>query len=280
MRLFRMYRSNFTELLTGILLVGIMCSAVVGLAVNRAKAAPAIAQTIAASSDATTSGSIVSMQASSAPRVELATPANSSNLVGVVQSNALVALDNSQQGVHVVINGTTPTFVSDVNGVIHAGDRIAISPLSGVGMKALVSGQVVGTAAADFDLSTAKAQTVTDRNGGSRTVHIELLPVQVAVTYYVSPTSTFLPPFLQNFAQTVAGKPVSALRVLIASGLTLIGVISVVALIYSAVRSAILSIGRNPLASKEIRRGLSGITIIVVLLIIFTGLVADIILTF
>jgi hypothetical protein len=184
---------------------------------------------------------------------------NVEKLVGVVGENQLVELSGGQQETQIVTDGTTWTLVSDINGAIKNGDKVTASPISGVGMKAVESTQSVGIAQASF--ASAKNVTerqITDQNGVSRTVRIGLLPVQVNVAYFQKKDEekSFLPQFLQRFINAIAGQPVSPVRAFIAIALFIAGIGGVAAILYSSVRSSIISIGRNPLAANAVHTGL------------------------
>ncbi len=241
-------------------------------------ASTAVAQGFAATAGTSTAGTIVSAQPRVPLQVEPATLA-ATNMVGVIGQDPLLTLSEGVPGVRVIIGGTADTLVSDINGAIKAGDRITASPIAGVGMKATASAQIIGTAATNFDTGASKSQTISDKGGKQRTVHIEELPVQIAVSYYAASTSNFLPPFVQNAANAIAGTQVSLLRVFAASIVSILGAIGAITLVSSAVRSGIIALGRNPLAAGAIRRGLLEVGGIVVLLAAFTVIVADLILT-
>lgn len=199
-------------------------------------------------------GALVSLKSGSARSVELATLASAGYLVGVVDESPLVTISGDSQEAQVVLSGTTSVLVSDINGPIRAGDKITVSPIAGVGMLATADSQIVGTAQANFKSNTT--QEVSDKDGKKHTIHVGRVPIQVGVAYYQAPGSNFLPPFIQSVANSVAGRPVSLIRVLFCSVLILLSFISVAVLVYTSVRSAITSLGRNPLAAKAIRKGL------------------------
>ncbi|HTH71801.1 MAG TPA: hypothetical protein VL737_00365 [Candidatus Pristimantibacillus sp.] len=201
-------------------------------------------------------GSLVSAKAGDPHGVQLATNDPSSHLIGVADKNPLVVISTSEKEVQVVIGGTTNVLVSDINGTVRAGDKIAASPINGVGMKATTDSQVIGMAQTDFDSSKADTQTVTDKKGKNHTVRIGYLPLQVGIALYRAPSSDFVPPFIQNIANSVAGRPVSLIRLLVCSVLLLIGLVTAVVLVYGAVRSAMTSLGRNPLAAGAIRKSM------------------------
>jgi hypothetical protein len=186
--------------------------------------------------------------------VALATLGTANRLVGVVDDNPLVSISEGGKEVDVVLSGTTSVLVSDMNGAIKSGDKITISPVAGVGMKATTDGQIVGTAQNDF--KSSDSQTVNDREGKSHEIQLGYVRAQIGIAAYQAPGSDFLPPFIQNTANSIAGRPVSIIRVLICSTLLILGFTTVIILVYTSVRSAMTSLGRNPLAAKAIRRGL------------------------
>lgn len=198
-------------------------------------------------------GSLVSIEADNPRVVELATTESKGYLAGVVDENPVVAI-SADKKTQVVLNGTTQVLVSDINGPIRTGDKITISPIAGVGMRTTVDGQTIGTALSNFEAQSARV--VSDRHGKKHTVHIGYLPIQVGVAYYRAPTSNFLPPFIQKIADSIAGRSVSLIRILLSSVLLLLGFISVTVLIYTTIRSSMASLGRNPLAAHVIYKSL------------------------
>lgn len=210
-------------------------------------------------------GALVSTKSGDSRSVELTTIATAGRLAGVVDEKPLVAISGDSQEVQVVLSGTTSVLVSDINGPIQIGDKITASPIAGVGMLATADSQVAGTAQAKVSATTT--ETITDRKGEAHSVRIGRVPIQVGIAYYQAPGSNFLPPFIQSVANSVAGRPVSLVRVLLCSVLILLSFISISILIYSSVRSAMTSLGRNPLAARAIRKGLyqvSAVTLVVV----------------
>lgn len=191
--------------------------------------------------------------------VGLANVNNVEKLVGVVGEEQLVELSGKEGLTQVVTNGSTLALVSDINGPAKLGDKITASPLSGIGMKAVEAARVIGTAQHDFSeaLQVTERQ-ITDINGRDQTVRIGLVRVQVAASYYQPPENekAFLPPVFQRFANVVTGRSIEPLRVLIAFAMLLAGFVGVGILLYSSVRSSIISIGRNPLSAKAVHRSL------------------------
>jgi hypothetical protein len=210
-----------------------------------------------------TSGALVSFQSGS-HKVELAASDNAGRLAGVADQSALITLSNGSKEIQVILSGTTSALVSDINGTIRAGDRVTASPIKGVGMLASTSGRVVGIAKTPFVPESAQTQIITDLHGKQHTVHVGYVPLQVGLAYYQSSSGTFLPPFVQNIANTIAGRQVSLVRILFCTILLLVSFVSLSILIYSAARSAMVSLGRNPLASNEIRKGLLQVGLVTV----------------
>lgn len=210
-------------------------------------------------------GALVSLKANS-QSVELAATDTIARLVGVIDQKPLVTISGGVQESQVVLSGTTSVLVSDINGDIKVGGKITASPIAGIGMVATTDARVVGTAQTDFDPSKAQVKTITDVHGTSHQVRIGYIQLQVGLANYQAPGSNFLPPFVQNVANSVAGKQVSLIRVVFATVLLLFSFVSIAILISSAIRSAMISIGRNPLASVNIRKSLyqvGGVTLLV-----------------
>jgi len=179
----------------------------------------------------------------------------------------------TSNNVGVVSSGVTPVLVSDINGDVKSGDRVAVSPISGVGMKASSPGWIIGTAQADFDSKAdgVVRQQIKTPNSQSKSISIETIPVLVSVSYYnpMGQTSGAINT-IQSAAQTVTGHPVSTTRAIIALIVFSIAIILLVVLVYSAVKNSLTAIGRNPLASGKISASLIKILLTAVIVIVFT----------
>ncbi len=189
-----------------------------------------------------------------------------SKMVGVVTQDAVLEVsDGNGREIQVATGGRTLALVSDINGGIKAGDKVTISPINGVGMRTSASGYIFGTAQADFDAAeSVTSQTIQSKNGENQSVKVGLLPVQVGVVQYdfESDNSSIVPEFLLEFANAIAGKEVSVLRISIALIVLIVGTLSIGLILVSAVRSSIVSIGRNPLAAKAVHKGLFQVLLI------------------
>jgi len=234
--------------------------------------AAAIAQGYQTDEKSLVVGALMSLQAGKAGTVEFANIDRQENLVGVVGNDSLIEFSTSDNTVQVVTSGVTSTLVSDLEGDVKTGDRIAASPIDGIGMKAELSSIIVGTAQADFSTIKTTEHFITDKDGNVHTIHIGLLPVQVNVTFFAAEgeKANYVPAFFQEIANAIAGKTVSAIRVLIALIVMLVAFTSIGILLYASVRSSIISIGRNPLSELSVRKGLLQIGLIVIGILLFT----------
>jgi hypothetical protein len=203
-------------------------------------------------------GALVSLTSGSQSTIQLSNTDRVNQLIGVIGDKPLIELSNSDKEAQVVISGTTLALVSDINGDVKSGDRITASPINGVGMRANTSALVVGTAQSDLNTVTTTTRSINDKQGKAQNVKVGAIPIQINVTYYVAPEdkNAFLPPFLQSLANSVAGKDVSPVRVLVSSLVLVFGFLSIAVLLYSSIRSSIISIGRNPLSEGAVRKSL------------------------
>jgi len=225
-------------------------------------------------------GMIVQLQKNNNNSVEPATQSNISQTFGVVvnlSSAAIAVQDEDKSGTQVFVttSGRYQILVSDQNGAINTGDFITLSPINGIGMKDNTNEPiVVAQAIGSFNgtgpiIGTDELKTPT----GTEKVHLGLLSANIAVGHnplLVSANSS-VPKVLQSFSNTVAGKNVSSWRIWL--GVAILAVIAFIvgSMLYGAVRSSLISIGRNPLSKKAITKGF--IEVVLSSLIIFTSAV-------
>jgi hypothetical protein len=248
-------------------IIGLLCFSAVAFGASSG----AISQSFTAdSTNSITSGTILSLTPNTDTIVE---PANSltsaTNLEGIAANKPLVELSNNQKNeVEVVVGGTTSTLVSNINGNISIGNRITASPISGVGMKATTTTEVVGTAQASLSSVKTITKTVTDKTGQQIAIKVGLLPVTVDVSYYSAMPSTngiaeYVPPFLQNIANSIArGKSVSPLRVLIGTAGVFLGLAIVLIMLYTSIRSSLTATGGNRFAKGVLHKGLVDLLVV------------------
>lgn len=239
----------------------------------------AISQSYKTNDTDLTPGTLISLASKGATVVTAANTNNVSNLVGIAASKPLIELsDGTQNSLQVVVSGSTDALVTDLNGTIKIGDKITASPISGIGMKAINPSEVVGTAQADLDSVSTVTKTFVGIDGKGVSAKVGLLPVAVNIGYYSASSGTggasaLVPPFLQNLANTIAGKVVSPLRVLIGLLALLLGFATITIMLYTGIRSGVISLGRNPLAANVLRRGLVDILLTAVGVLVVTGVV-------
>jgi co-chaperonin GroES (HSP10) len=212
-------------------------------------------------------GLIVAVKEGDATKVEAVSALHMERMHGVVvdPNDAPVTLTNEGQRVYVATVGRYDVLVSNQNGTIAIGDYITVSSYNGIGMKADANqSMVVGKALAAYD---GKNSIATETVNGNK-VAIGRIQVDLSVNNNpLARTEANLPEFLRKATESIAHKPVSAVRAYISIGVFFASSIVAGALMYAGVRSSIISIGRNPLGKKNIMRGM--IQIILVSLIIF-----------
>lgn len=218
-------------------------------------------------SDALALGSIVSLDKNSSDHVSATNSDTVTNIFGVVidGGNSLLSVSTgTATQVQVATSGVVQVLVSNINGDINQGDAITGSPIKGVGMKATDNIKVVGIAQDSLNTNDSSLQSYTDKQGKGHSVRIGLIPVLVNVAYYYKTANkTLIPSAVQNIANALAGKQVSPAPIIIASAIFLATVIVVTSIIYSMIRSSIISVGRNPMAQSAVYRDVIQLSILV-----------------
>jgi hypothetical protein len=225
-------------------------------------------------SSAIDNGSLVSLDPQRTDYVEASSVDNGASLLGVaVASNdSLIAVDPTTGAIQVATSGIASVLVSDVNGDIHVGDQIAVSPFNGIGMKTLPGSHVIGLAQNDFSAGSAGATTeqVKDKGGKTSSIKIGYIRVNIAITTvpFSNPTARSS---LQSAAQSLAGHPISFPRIMISVVVALVALLALVVLIYGSIYGSIVSIGRNPLAKYAIFRTLGSVLGMAVMTAVIAG---------
>lgn len=217
-----------------------------------------------------TVGDIVSIDKTNPTIVLAANLNNDSNLFGVVISNAnsQLALSTGNNQVQVVSSGINSVLVSNINGPITAGEYITASMINGVGMLASQSSEVIGIAQASFPNQTAQTKQLTISNNHKQAVEIGDIPVLVNIGYYTKqPPKSIIPSALQSIVNSIANKQVKPLPIIISLIIFIITLIAVVSIIYSLIRSSVISVGRNPLAQSAVYRNVLQLSSIIVVII-------------
>jgi hypothetical protein len=240
------------------------------------------AQTITqgyASDETIQRATIVSLVLDNAKKVEPTTLDNDERLHGVVvsQNDAPFTLSSEDEKTFVATKGRFEAFISNEGGTVQSGDYISISRVGGIGKKAGDRDQyIIGKAVSGFDGETGVLSTTEiDDNGTPKKVTIGRVQVDIGVSAnpILKPTRANLPGFLERAAETIAGKsPINPLRIYISMIILFTAATVAGILLYSGVRSSLISIGRNPLSKKSITRSLLQVimtSIIILLLGIF-----------
>ena len=212
-------------------------------------------------------GAIVSLKDSSSDFVESATVNTVDTIIGVAVNEASFPLSlsnkNSEQ-IQVAVNGIAPILVSDIAGEVKRGDHITASIINGVGMKATTNTKVVGIAQADASYEGDSSQTV-NTESGEETVQIGQVPVQVNVSYFFAESErSVIPKAFQNVANSIAGRQVDPVPIIISGAIFIATIIVVASIVYSMIRSSIISVGRNPLSQSAVIRGVIQLSALVV----------------
>jgi hypothetical protein len=221
-------------------------------------------------------GSIVSLKANTSDQVVAATANNADAILGVVinSGSSIISLTNGESNsVQVATSEMASILVSDINGAIVQGDQITASPIKGVGMKATNNAKVVGIAQSQ-PVNSNKQQYYNDSQGKQQPVILGEVPILINVSYFFKqPEKTLIPTALQNLANALAGKTVNTLPIIIGTAIFVITIIVVVSIVYSMIRSSIISVGRNPMSQSAIYRDLIQLSALV-LVILAVGMIA------
>lgn len=252
-----------------------------GVTSLRVEGASSIAQGFSTDDAAIVSGALVGLKAGSENSVELGSSANIDRLLGIAGQDSLIELSGGEGKVQVVTTGAAVALVSDLNGDIKAGDHITASPIAGVGMKATTTTVVIGTAQADFSSADKQSRTISDKEGNQKTVNVGAISLQVGKVFYepTQESGLFVPRGLQDFANNIAGRSVSPMRIIIVGLLVIFVFVTVIAMLYSSVKSSIVSLGRNPLSEHAVHKSLLQVGITVIGVMVFTVIVGYLILT-
>jgi nucleoside-triphosphatase THEP1 len=256
-----------SKLLTALLIVIPGLLIISGLTVSAATRSNSLAQgfQVDTSQGEIVSGALVSLKQHTKNTAQLANTTNNSTLLGVADTNALVTISQSTHEVQVVLNGTSSALVSDFNG-----------PVAGVGMKATKSGEVVGVATSNA--SGGQQRSITDSQGKTHTILVARVSLQVNVGHYDVPNNSLLPAFLRSIANTIAGRDVDVIRVLLAMIILVLGFAAVITIVFSSIRSTINAIGRNPMAAAAVRLGLLEVLLIALLVAVMTLVISYLVL--
>lgn len=228
-------------------------------------------------------GTIVQLAAKDSNTVKAATQKELQNMFGVTVDRAQLPLTITNEGlkneVFVAVSGTYSVLVSTQGGEIKSGDYVTLSSISGIAMKAGTEEKTVfGRAAGGFDgkgVNLGKT-TLKDSSGkDSREVMIGSIPVSINIQRNPNDKSTKanVPEVLERVGKAIAEKEVSPIRIYISMGIVAVSMIATIVMLYSGIRNAVISIGRNPMGKKSIFRALLEV-ILTAILILIVGIFA------
>jgi len=228
-------------------------------------------------------GTIVQLTGKDANRVKIATKKELQNMFGVtVDRNVLpVTLSSGslQNETFVAVSGTYNVLVSTEGGPIAVNDYVTLSSVNGIAMKAGTEEETVfGRAVKPFDgkgvtLGTTPIKDTTGKTAQTVKIGSVLVTIDIKSNPNEKSTKSDLPEFLQRLGQAIAEKEVSPIRIYLSMAITAVSLVAAIAVLYSGVRSGVISIGRNPMSKKSIFRALLEI-ILTSILILIIGLFA------
>jgi hypothetical protein len=219
-------------------------------------------------------GMLVTTSKDDPQKVEATTEKTFSSIKGVVadQNDSPVRISSEDQNVFVATSGRYEVLVSNENGTIKPGDYLSGSSLDGIAMKAKDDQSVIVARSAGVFQGGGDSIGNSDKDGRK----IEFGRIQADIEIGKNPNQK--PPAattalnnLEEVASTIADKPVSPLRVYLAVIVLLITAGVTFVMLVSGVRSAVISLGRNPLSKNSIFKGMFQVMFIS-LIIFITGL--------
>ena len=223
-------------------------------------------------------GTIVQLAGKDTKSVKISKQSELQNMYGVVVDKNQLPVTLSSEALknetYVAVSGTYNVLVSTQGGNIASGDYVTLSSINGIAMKASTEEKTVfGRAVGNFDgkgvvLGSTELKDTTGKSGGA--VKIGSVPVTIDIKRNPNEKSTKadVPEFLERIGQAIAEKEVSPIRIYLSMAITAISLIAAIAVLYSGVRSGVISIGRNPMSKKSIFRALLEIILTSVLILI------------
>ena len=227
------------------------------------------------STNSIANGSLVSLDPSRSDYVQSSNTANGSRLLGIAVAinDSLLAVDSTKGDIQVATSGTATALVSTLNGDIKVGDRVAVSPFNGVGMKSVAGAYDIGLAqtALNSDSEGVTTQDVTDKSGKKTQVQVGYIRLNIAIGTDTSNGSQSSLNSLQKIAKSLTGHTVSTTRVIVSIAVAVVAIVALVTLIYVSIYASIISVGRNPLADHAVFRTLGYVLAMTSLLAAISG---------
>lgn len=190
--------------------------------------------------------------------------------IGVVidpQTSSL-AVASSDAQVYVATTGVASVYVSDLGGKPKKGDLLAASVLEGILARASTgTSGVLGVALEDFPSSGTQTIQVKQADGSTKEAHVAKVRLNMDVKV-ASNSGKSEKNWLQSIGSSLVGHDVSTAQAFLAITILVVLVVVEGGIIYAAVSSSIISLGRNPYAKKTILRGLGHVGFLVSMVLI------------
>ncbi|MBI4033701.1 hypothetical protein HY379_01750 [Candidatus Saccharibacteria bacterium] len=199
-------------------------------------------------------GWVVALNKTNSSTVELSPSDDTSRIYGVVidPSAAPLTVQKQDQQVFVATSGNYPVLVSTQKSEIRSGDYLSISSTDGIAAKADDNERfIVGRALENFN---GQGTAIIYANDGSALgrIAIQVLPGKNPLLK----DAASIPQPLRRIGESIAGKPLSALRIYAAITIFVIAGLVAAVMLWAGIRNAMVAIGRNPLSRHSIVRGL------------------------
>ena len=222
-----------------------------------------------------TPGMTAALSQSSTAEVAVVERANQDNpqmVVGVAtvpEENTVTVASGTHQ-VYIQSIGSVKAFVSNVNGELKKGDSLTVSPILGVLMRANSGSRAIGTALEDFSNENAESHVITT-DEGNKTVLISELNISLANSLSNGQefsADTEEASALEKLGKAITGKEIGEFQIITALVIFLVVMIAEGSIIYGAISSSIISLGRNPFSKNMIRKELVRVLLLAVFVLL------------
>jgi hypothetical protein len=207
--------------------------------------------------------------------VEKSSVKDADKTLGIVvnpQSDTVAVSANGSQ-VYVATTGAANVYVSDINGTIHKNDLLAASPVQGVLMRADDGTKgILGIAQDNFPTTGTQKISVKNNTGQIITAKVAMVRINMDVKFSTS-TQPSTESSLQRLGKAIVHHQVSQVKVFLSLGILTMVTVVVGGVVYAAISSSMISLGRNPFARKTILHGLNRVIALMVL-VLLVGLAA------
>lgn len=224
-------------------------------------------------------GTVVSLSPDQTDQVVSASSFNEANLLGVVttQDDGLITIDAPDSTVYVATSGFVEVLVSDLGGEISVGDPIAASPLRGIAMRATEENDfILGYALERYDGENSLQTEQVNREDG-QTTEARVGTIGVTLDPKASDGITEDSPPLIFVGELIFGRRLSYIQLISALVIFVLVIVVVGSLLYGAIYSSIIAVGRNPLSKSLVQKDLIK-AIVLSLLVVGAGFGAVLIL--